>query len=513
MGITRLEKDSNDGKVVIDTLIHDAVGRNKYLWQFACFCSAQEERASIALDAGWGTGKSFFLRQLQMFFDAYSNHPKQLTADQQNAIKILFEDYEKNDGLGMSIRPHVCIYYDAWLNDNAEDPMRSILHEIITETNTNKLLKKGGFWRKIHKRIRSFFRKQSFSPSPLEALESLCKAADEINPLNPTKIVFPYLKARKAVLPFLEYLKNNNPVREIDIQKRFHDAFEDYLDKAIINKKSRLLVLIDELDRCKPTYAVQLLERIKHYLSNEKITFIFAINEGQLLHTIKAFYGEGFDAYRYLDRFFDYRLSLPKPDINQFNKYYGFDQVREQAKMYSSVCDTFIQEYPLSPREAIKYRQWVKIICDSFLKKHDDPEDKSWCVVIFIIIPVVLGLKIKDNSLYPDFMNGRLSEQYVNPLHDIINSCQIANDYLSHLRPPRLEKHNGISKWVDKQNAISCIDTIYKHLFKTPTIYKDSLSNYGFNLREEMRDTIFLAPTLMDDFIKFDTNTEETAHG
>ena len=157
MGITRLEKDSNDGKVVIDTLIHDAIGRNKHLWQFACFCSAQEKGASVALDGGWGTGKSFFLRQLQVLFDAYSNKPKQLAEDQQKAIRLLFQDYKKNDGIGMPIHPHICVYYDAWLNDNAEDPMRSILHEIITETDTNRLFKKNIFWH-IKNRIRSFFR-------------------------------------------------------------------------------------------------------------------------------------------------------------------------------------------------------------------------------------------------------------------------------------------------------------------------------------------------------------------
>ena len=371
--------------------------------------------------------------------------------------------------------PMASAYYDAWLNDNAEDPLQSLLYCLIKQTK-NKFIKNG----------------------TREVLQYACKAFDAITGRDTSS--------------FFELANETNPLRETEKQKSFHDAFADYLDN-LIPSTGRLLVLIDELDRCKPTYAVQLLERIKHYLSNDKITFVFAVNEEQLLNTIKVFYGEGFDAYKYLDRFFNYRLSLPNLDINIFNKYYGFDQVGEQAKLYSSVCDTFIQEYPLSPREAIKYRQWVKIVCDSFLKKHGEAEDKSWRVVMFIIIPVVLGLKIKDNSLYLDFMNGRISEQHANPLHDIVNSCQIANDYLSHLRPPRMENIDGTSQWVDTQSAISCIDTIYKHLFRQPSIYKEALPKYGFIFRKEMQDAIFLAPSLMADFIKFDTNTEETAHG
>jgi hypothetical protein len=475
MGIKSLELDPTRENVY-KTLVADAVGRNKNLWQFACFCSAQESGCSIALDSGWGTGKTFFLKQLQMLFDIYGDKNERVNEDEQKQLQLLFNSYAAEDQLGMTIKHHVCVYYDAWLNDNADDPLHSFLHELIKQTKT-------------------CFVKNEKS----DYLKTACGIFDAFTGKNTSSL--------------LDIIKDTNPVQDIQDQQSFHERFADFLDNLIPKEHGRLLVLIDELDRCKPTYAVQLLERIKHYLSNDKITFVFAINEKQLLHTIQVFYGDGFDAYQYLDRFFDYRLSLPKPDINQFNKYYGYDQVGEQAKLYSSVCDTFIQEYPLSPREAIKYRQWVKIICDSFLRTHNEAEDKSWRVVMFIIIPVVLGLKIKDNSLYSDFMNGHSSEQYANPLHDIVNSCQIANDYLSHLRPPRMENINGTSQWVDTQNATSCIDTIYKHLFKTPTIYKDPLSKYGFNFKKEMRDAVYLAPSLMADFIKFDTNTEETVHG
>lgn len=473
MGIKSLELDPTQENIY-NTLAADAVGRNKHLWRFAGFCSFQERRCSIELDSAWGTGKTFFLKQLEMLFDAYRDQPKQLNADKQKTIRDRFETFANDDKFGMAIQPHFCVYYDAWLNDNADDPLLSILYELIKQTGFKKK-EKIDYWK------------------------TASGLVDAITGRNTSGLV--------------DLVKGTNPVLDIKDHKSFYDFFADYLDKLIPKEHGRLLVLIDELDRCKPTYAVQLLERIKHYLSNDKITFVFAVNEEQLLNTIKVFYGEGFDAYKYLDRFFNYRLSLPNPDINSFNKYYGFDQVDEQAKLYSSVCDTFIQEYPLSPREAIKYRQWVKIVCDSFLKKHDQAEDKSWRVVMFIIIPVVLGLKIKDSSLYSDFMNGRSPEEYVNPLHDIVNSCQIAKDYLSHLRPPRMENIDGTSQWVDTQNATSCIDTIYKHLFKTPTIYKDPFSKYGFNFKEEMRDAIYLAPSLMADFLTFDTNTEETAHG
>lgn len=43
-----------------------------------------------------------------------------------------------------------------------------------------------------------------------------------------------------------------------------------------------MVVFIDELDRCKPDYAIRLLERIKHYFGDERITFVLSLNMDEL---------------------------------------------------------------------------------------------------------------------------------------------------------------------------------------------------------------------------------------
>ena len=45
---------------------------------------------------------------------------------------------------------------------------------------------------------------------------------------------------------------------------------------------------------------------------------MFSVNLDQLQHTIKCYYGADFDASRYLDRFFDFRIDLPAPDMDKF---------------------------------------------------------------------------------------------------------------------------------------------------------------------------------------------------
>ena len=79
-----------------------------------------------------------------------------------------------------------------------------------------------------------------------------------------------------------------------------------------------LIVVIDELDRCRPSYAVELLEVAKHLFSVENIVFVLAVNRSELGHSIKALYGSGFDAEGYLRRFFDVDFRLPEPERDAF---------------------------------------------------------------------------------------------------------------------------------------------------------------------------------------------------
>ncbi|WP_365935520.1 P-loop NTPase fold protein [uncultured Lactobacillus sp.] len=83
---------------------------------------------------------------------------------------------------------------------------------------------------------------------------------------------------------------------------------------SLIPDNERLVIFIDELDRCRPTYAVKLHERVQHFFDNEKITFVFSVNLLELRNTIKKFYGANFDGDRYLDRFFDVIIPIPDPD-------------------------------------------------------------------------------------------------------------------------------------------------------------------------------------------------------
>jgi archaellum component FlaF (FlaF/FlaG flagellin family) len=74
-----------------------------------------------------------------------------------------------------------------------------------------------------------------------------------------------------------------------------------------------VFVFIDELDRCRPDYAIRLLEGIKHFFGIAGIYFIVATNLSELAHSVRSVYGEKFGGEQYLKRFFDMEYSLPEP--------------------------------------------------------------------------------------------------------------------------------------------------------------------------------------------------------
>lgn len=74
-----------------------------------------------------------------------------------------------------------------------------------------------------------------------------------------------------------------------------------------------LVVMIDELDRCRPDFAIRVLERVKHFFSVENVVFILIVNLDQLEQAVKGVYGSSIAARTYIEKFYHLRLRLPKP--------------------------------------------------------------------------------------------------------------------------------------------------------------------------------------------------------
>lgn len=121
-----------------------------------------------------------------------------------------------------------------------------------------------------------------------------------------------------------EHMSTKVAIKEFKDQLRALIAtLRDAKGKGATDSPARLpmFIFIDELDRCRPTYAIELLENVKHLFGVDGVYFVVAINKQQLVHSIRAVYGGAFDASGYLTRFFDQQYELPRPDNSKYAKY------------------------------------------------------------------------------------------------------------------------------------------------------------------------------------------------
>ena len=148
-----------------------------------------------------------------------------------------------------------------------------------------------------------------------------------------------------------------------------------------VSGENPLVFIIDELDRCRPSYAVELLEQVKHVFSVPGIIFVLAIDKVQLGHAVKGVYGSpGMDDVEYLRRFIDVEFSLPMPSpryfIDYLFEYFNFntflldENPRSSGNFFADTLKDFIltlsKIFNLQLRQIESLLKHLKIVFSSF---------------------------------------------------------------------------------------------------------------------------------------------------
>ena len=115
-------------------------------------------------------------------------------------------------------------------------------------------------------------------------------------------------------------------IEKYEKSKQILKEFKENLSKlaecySSTNETKPLIIFIDELDRCRPNFAIEVLEKAKHLFNVDNIIFILAADKSQLAHSIRAVYGQGLDVNGYLRRFIDFDYLLPSPVGSVYIKY------------------------------------------------------------------------------------------------------------------------------------------------------------------------------------------------
>jgi hypothetical protein len=250
----------------------------------------------IAINAGWGFGKSFMLSRWKM----------------QAEI----------DG-------HATIFFDAWQSDFTTDPLLAFIAELdaglqkyfLTLPVGPKLSKAAissikKAWKPVLMVLGSAVLKHAagITLSQLSTLASGEPSKDESESkgLNTAELQ----KNLKAAIE--KALKAHTDVKQsiAEFKRKLSELIVEFEHSGGVQLP--MIIFIDELDRCRPDYAIELLEGIKHLFGVPGVFFVIATNVKQLGESVKAVYGSGFEGEKYLKRFFDLQYSLREPDTGQF---------------------------------------------------------------------------------------------------------------------------------------------------------------------------------------------------
>lgn len=264
-----------------DIFLNDTLSREDSIKDLSKIIISNNEPFVFSINASWGSGKTTFVKMWQ---------------------KFLKKEHNVNS-----------IYFSAWEDDFSQEPLISILGELNEYINITfppkspqqnkfkKLINSGGnIVRKVAPAV------VKGATGGILDLDAGYEAALSAMGEGLTKSLIEKYSDDKNIL------------------KEFKKSIEELLME--IDGEKPFIIFIDELDRCRPLYSIELLERIKHVFGIKKLTFVLSLDKSQLTESIKSQYGN-IDANKYLKRFIDLEYNLNNVSVGLFcdNLYKKFD--------------------------------------------------------------------------------------------------------------------------------------------------------------------------------------------
>lgn len=259
---------------------HDVLGRERHGEIITRLVQSTTQPYVIAISGGWGTGKTTFLRQLEAHLE-------------------------------MKGVPSIRI--DAWKSDYLDDPLVAFIAAVSARLEQEKA------------RLKSLKRKTRMDQVIASLAEHGAKLIEPSAKLLATALIpggsLGIEAAAGVVSQYGSHLLERQK-EQSSIENRFKDQLSHARD-ALTGREGgmirrQMVVLIDELDRCRPDYAIKVLERIKHYFDVRGIVFVLATDPLNLPSAVESVYGPKVQGQTYLRKFIDFDYDLPSPEESDY---------------------------------------------------------------------------------------------------------------------------------------------------------------------------------------------------
>lgn len=380
------ELDINEENIK-NTIISDVLGRNGSIYNFLNLLYSINTKCTISIDGDWGTGKTFFVKQIEYIMNLLNTSNLENIDPQIKVLLNKIKDWleKKNICTYGNIR---AIYYNASEYDYFEEPILTIIADIIKNNSNIEIdnpKTKESIGEKIDKFVSSF------------------KVGLTYQRQNGDTIGVEVQKQKGE--------NNKSIIDEILLDKELERNFKSLFEELLVEKSNKLIIFIDELDRCNPNFAVKLLEKIKYFFKDDRFIFVFSTNLKQLQYTIEKYYGYKFNGAYYLQKFFDYQLELPEINLEDYINY-QIALIPENSHSYmDEVIREILKNQRFNLRDCNKYFELLKlryeeIKCSGF--------GGNYFFFLGIMFPVLLAVKIKNFNGYNLMREGKSKEEFRN---------------------------------------------------------------------------------------------------
>lgn len=266
---------------------NDLFERKQLAEKLSTYIDRLNDGCVVGIDAPWGEGKTYFGRNW--------------------AAMLALQEYKT-------------IYLDAFEEDYTDDPFLLISAKILaalTEAEPDES------WSRFHDACVKAG-KVLLPATAKITVNALGRLFLGINDIAEIKEKFGDQIEEKLGDATEKYVKQR--LDDYDRDRETAEHFKTALREFAAKQDKPVVFIIDELDRCRPSFAVQVIERIKHFFDTPNLVFVLLLNRAQLENAINGVYGSELDAHAYLGKFVHFFLRLPKRvDLaghKDFNKAY-----------------------------------------------------------------------------------------------------------------------------------------------------------------------------------------------
>lgn len=269
----------------LDSFKNDVLDRKSYGEALLNLVQRSTDELVISLDGQWGEGKTTFVKMWQGL-------------------------------LSEANIPH--IYIDAFANDYLDDAFISVASAItefvednIEKDSSEKVVDLKTKAKKIGGQLFTWSTKVAVKAATLGVIKD-----SDLEELKDIKSDL--AKDTSNLLGNIIEEQLTSHSKDIALIEEFRNLLSEIPSKLKGEDENPLIIIIDELDRCKPSFAIEMLEKIKHLFSVKNVVFILVMHKKQLEESVKCIYGQNIDAHTYLQKFINLETKLPKQTTDSY---------------------------------------------------------------------------------------------------------------------------------------------------------------------------------------------------